>query len=427
LFELQIPAPVDGDDLQTVSALADHLAVKLENLELSSSLGRAGRELASVKSFLENLVESLPVGIVGLVGPELRVRLWNPAEARRTGISKERALGKRYLQDIAPSHIGPAVADAIRRGTREVLSFPNVSWSPSAKDTSVDVTVAPLQSDGRKEPAGYVLIIVDTTARSALEREVEEFRRLAALGQFATALAHDIRTPLSSIRMNVQILRDKVDLPADDMEYFDLTLEAISRLAREVEELLDFTKPAVLRIDDVELGTLFDDVVDATRAHAAEGRVRVVVDVPESLRAPIDEMRVRQMLVNLVDNAIRASRSDTMVYLSAREEGHDYVVVTVEDSGSGIEPEHLERIWEPFFTTKPDGTGLGLAIVRKIVMAHAGSIRVESNGQGTRFDVRFPATRAMEVVVPIEECRRTAPVRGTGGAESVLKVGVSPE
>jgi signal transduction histidine kinase len=405
-FELEVLGRTDADDLLTASAMADHLAVKLENVTLSSSLGRAGRELESIRTFVEDLVESLPVGIVGIAGPDLEVRLWNPFEARRTGIDGSEVLGKRYLEDVAELHVEPAIAEAIRQRPEEVLSFPNVGWG-QRKDAAVDVTVAPLRERGSE--GGYVLIMVDATERNALHREVEEFRRLAALGAFAAAIAHDIRTPLSSIRMSVQILRSKVVLPVEDMEYFDLTLEAISRLGKDVEELLDFTKPAFLRVDMVALHEIVEDARDAVDK-GVPSDVSIEVDVPTHLQVPVDEAQVRSMLVNLLQNAVQASEPGARVWLEATCDG-DEVSIVVRDEGRGIDPADLDRIWDPFFTTRTDGTGLGLALVRKTVTAHGGRLSVQSEpGRGTTFSVSLPARRATEVLVPIDECRRVGMV-----------------
>ena len=401
-FELEVSGRIDTDDLLTASAMADHLAVKLENVSLSSSLGQAGRELASIRTFLEDLIESLPVGIVGISGPELEVRLWNPFEAKRTGIAASEVVGKRYLTEVASRHIEPTITEAIRERPKEVLSFPNVAWD-HRRTNAVDVTVAPLRKRGGAEP-GYVLIMVDSTERNTLQREVEEFRRLAALGEFASAIAHDIRTPLSAIRMSVQILRTKVDLPAEDMEYFDLTLEAISRLGHDVDELLDFTKPPILKIDTIPLHEIVEDARDAVQGGVSSD-VCIEHHVPIELEVPVDEAHLRKVLVNLIQNAVEATEHRGPVSVQAKSDG-EQVQIVVRDEGRGIEQANLERIWDPFFTTRTDGTGLGLAIVRKIVTAHGGSIRVDSEvGQGTSFEIVLPARRETEVVVPIEEYR----------------------
>jgi signal transduction histidine kinase len=404
-FEIKANAAIGHYELDTIRALADHLAVKFENHALYSSLGRAGRELASIKSFLEDLIESLPSGIVGLVGPELRVRLWNPSEERRTGISKNDAIGKKYLEELQAQPIDDAIAKALKESPRDVVLLSDVGWGQGENRRSLDVTIAPLRSK-QSSDGGYVLIFNDVMQKKTLQLELEENRRLAALGRFAAAIAHDIRTPLSSIRMSVQILRSRVDLPPDDMEYFDLTLEAIGRLGREVEELLDFTKPIVLRAEDVRVSDILEDVRDTVAARAIEREVEVRLNVDSSLSVPVDEMRVRQALVNLVDNALQATMPGGVVRLEAERQG-EQVVIRVKDSGIGIDEKNLERIWDPFFTTRPDGTGLGLAIVKKTITAHGGAIYVRSEpGVETCFELALPATRATEVFVVLDDCGR---------------------
>ncbi len=405
VFELRRAGRVRGDQVATAAALADHLATKLENLGLSSSLGRAGSELADVKRFLEDLVESLPVGVVALVGPERRVRTWNPAEERRTGIRKEQAIGKRY-QDVAPK-LPPAVEEAIRGALPEVVTFPNVGWKGEARGESVDVTVAPLRARGVDGEEGRVLILADATLRTSLQREVEEYRRLAALGQLATAIAHEVRTPLSSMRMGVQILRSKVDLPEEDAEYFDLILESMTKLARQVDDLLEFARPALLKIDRVDVGEIVQDACSDLAGKARERQVSIVPHVQRGLVAPVDEAKLRQALAKLLCNAIEASVAGDSVYISAAMDGDEDLVLRVRDQGLGIDQPDIDRIWEPFFTTRPDGTGLGLTIVRKNVTALGGTIDVKSAlGVGTTFEIRLPACRATELLVPIEECRR---------------------
>jgi signal transduction histidine kinase len=413
-FELRLRDRVDADDLLRVAALADHFAVKLENLELSSSLGEAGRELAHVRGFLEDLIESLPVGIVGIAGPELRVRLWNPAEAKRTGVDASQVMGKRYLEEVAPTHIAPRIQDALRQGVTDVLSFRTAQWMSARQKESVDITLAPLRRRAGVA-GGYVLILEDTAERDALQQEGQESRQLAALGQFAAAIAHDIRTPLSSIKMSVQILRSKADLPAQDMEYFDLTLEAISRLARKVDDLLDFTKPSLLCIQDTSVREMLEDVRAATMAGAGQARVSLEVDASHELCMPVDEVQLRKALVNLVDNALLASQPGATVKLEACRQG-DKVCVSVKDTGCGIVQSDLERIWDPFFSTRPDGVGLGLAIVRKAVTAHGGSARVATAlGCGTTVQLLLPATRSTEVVVPIDDYQSRAKERFASG------------
>ncbi len=235
-------------------------------------------------------------------------------------------------------------------------------------------------------------------ARLQMQRELEEAGRLAALGSFAAAVAHDIRTPLTSVQMNVQMLRQRVRLPDADMESFDIALDELKRLDDHVSEILDFAKPLRLHPSPLDLRELSDEAARrlvpllAERALTLEQR-----HAPELALVEADPQRLRQVLMNLVDNAACASPAGAAIVISTRPGPGDTVVVEVSDSGKGIAPEHLPKIFEPFFTTRADGTGLGLAIVQKVVKAHGGEIGVRSRpGEGATFTVLLPTTTRVE-------------------------------
>jgi signal transduction histidine kinase len=231
--------------------------------------------------------------------------------------------------------------------------------------------------------------------RAQAVSELHDARRLAALGQFAAAIAHDIRTPLTSISLNVQILRRKLQLSDDDREHLDIALEELSRLDRSVAEILDFAKPVKLSSEPIDVGELIE-TTKKNLSPVLTGRGVAVRVEPTGAIDPLtvhgDPARLRQVLTNLVDNAANASRPGTEVTLRASATGDRLIAIEIEDHGRGIGPDDLPRIFEPFFTTRPDGTGLGLAIVHKVVRAHGGDIKVRSTlGGGSTFTITLPA------------------------------------
>jgi signal transduction histidine kinase len=230
----------------------------------------------------------------------------------------------------------------------------------------------------------------------ALRSELDESRRLASLGAFAAAIAHDIRTPLTSVQMNVQILRGKVQLPPDDMEYFDIALDELKRLNASVQEILDYAKPVDLRATPVELSGVAGEAARRIAPLLEERHVSLETHLDSELPPVLaDAQRIRQVLINLLDNAAQASNEGCSIQVSTRIADGGRIAVDVADSGKGIRAEDLSKIFEPFFTTRPDGTGLGLAIAQKLVRAHGGEIRVESSvGRGTTFTVLLPQAPA---------------------------------
>ena len=239
----------------------------------------------------------------------------------------------------------------------------------------------------------------DLAARLALlvERhravsELDDARRLAALGQFAAAIAHDIRTPLTSISLNVQILRRKLALSEDDREHLDIALEELGRLDASVAQILEFAKPVRLAAQAIDVGELLEATARGLSPVLSERGVALHCEPTAELPAVQgDPQRLRQVLVNLVDNAANASATGAAVTVRARSAAAT-IEIDVEDSGRGIPADDLPRIFEPFFTTRPDGTGLGLAICHKVVRAHGGDIRVRSTvGAGSTFTILLPA------------------------------------
>jgi signal transduction histidine kinase len=226
--------------------------------------------------------------------------------------------------------------------------------------------------------------------------QLESSRRLATLGSFAAAIAHDIRTPLTSVQMNVQILRGKAQaekrLGHDDMEHFDIALDELRRLNGNITELLDYAKPVKLAAAPLDVGEVAEDVARRIEPMLGDRKQTLATDLAAGL-PPLhgDAERIRQVLWNLLDNAVKASADGAAIVLRTRALDEDRVAIEVADSGRGIAADHLPRIFEPFFTTRPDGTGLGLAICQKLVRAHDGEIQVSSTlGKGTTFSVVLP-------------------------------------
>ena len=258
--------------------------------------------------------------------------------------------------------------------------------------------------DGGNIDRDTYFVARDLAARVALAVERAEAvsalgdaRRLAALGQFAAAIAHDIRTPLTSISLNVQILRRKLELSADDREHLDIALEELGRLDRSVAEILDFAKPVRLVAEAIDVGELLETAARGLTPVLSGRGVALGVAIDDAAKALTvhgDASRLRQVLVNLIDNAADASERGASVMLRAGSAESGQIAIEVEDHGRGIGTADLAHIFDPFFTTRPDGTGLGLAICHKVIRAHGGDIRVRSTvGAGSTFTVLLPAAR----------------------------------
>jgi signal transduction histidine kinase len=231
-------------------------------------------------------------------------------------------------------------------------------------------------------------------AEEALKRR----DRLAAMGELASTVAHEIRNPLNSVGLTAQRLRREfLDAPpagaserAEAEELLGVMADETKRIDRIVQQFLDYARPPALRVETTDVAALVRDLGERQRAQAEARGVRLEVDTAAATSAPVDPAQLRQALDNLVRNAVDATPEGGLVRVVARAErgGH---AIEVRDTGRGIDPDDLPKIFDLYFTTKPEGTGVGLAVTQQIVTAHGGTLEVESEpGSGTTMTIRLP-------------------------------------
>jgi signal transduction histidine kinase len=261
-----------------------------------------------------------------------------------------------------------------------------------------------LVKDTRGRYAGATLFFKDLTRVEQLEERERLRDRLAALGEMAAAIAHEVKNPLAGIEVMAGILKRQLTESPDAQNILADIIKEAKMANVIVQEVLAFVRPLRLQVEDVSLGDVVRDAVTMAESHWQKGKIEIRVEVPESLR-PIqgDPHQLRQIFTNFVTNAFEAMNGAgtieiTAVAIDGEEESTTaeqtpgpMVMITITDTGPGIPPEVMDRIFSPFFTTKPQGSGLGLAIVRKIVDAHDGRIDVgQRPGGGTVFRVTLP-------------------------------------
>jgi signal transduction histidine kinase len=227
------------------------------------------------------------------------------------------------------------------------------------------------------------------------QRLLVQSERLAAIGEITASIVHEIRNPLSSIKMNLQILESKAVADPVSSEQLAIARQQAERVERLLNELLDYSKPLALSPTRVRLAEVIEDVARSTATLREAAGVRWKVQLPDlALTVTADRDKLEQALLNLVLNAIQAATPETLIAVFARDadvDGRKYAAISVNDSGPGIPAEQLPRVFEPFFTTRKHGTGLGLSNAKKIVDAHAGRIEIHSDlGGGTEVKLLLP-------------------------------------
>lgn len=218
----------------------------------------------------------------------------------------------------------------------------------------------------------------------------ERAERLAALGKIAAALAHEIRNPLGSISGSIELIREAPGLGDDERRLCEIVRHEVARLNDLVGDMMDLSKPRIPTVQRVDLARLARDVIDlAQKGGRAEHDVPLIYEGPESLELDADGAQLRQVIWNLVRNAIQASGAGAPVHVRVARREHESLV-EVTDRGPGIPPEMRARIFDAFVTTRSHGVGIGLAVVKQIVDAHEGVVEVEDAPDGgTTFRVRL--------------------------------------
>lgn len=267
-------------------------------------------------------------------------------------------------------------------------------------EKTFDVYSSPLAIDGDR---GQIVTLVDATEVAESERGLRRSESLAAVGQATAQVAHEIRNPLGSIRLGVSMLRDNINDP-EALNTIELVERGISHLNKLVVDVTQFSRQKALERSRVDLHELLERSLDLVSESINEKRTPVEKAFnSHQLIGNWDGHQLRQVFVNLFANAIDASRDESPISITTKQivlhesggqggaAGHSYARIVIADHGKGIDTVKLDRIFEPFFSTKKRGTGLGLAIVKQIIEQHDGRISVDSQaGKGTRFVIDLP-------------------------------------
>ncbi len=373
--------PLSTEDVDLVRALLDQAALAIENAQLLDQVQRQLEQVTSLQRHNQGILESSPAGIA-LLDRDGRVTSANLAFAALAGRARSELLG-RELSALLPLAELPEPGAPLRQ-----ISF----TEPSGAERHLQVSAAPMQEssgDGQR-----VVVVQDVSDRVVMEKALREQDRLASLGVLAAGVAHEVNTPLTGISSYAQMLL--ADTPSGDprRELLEKVERQTFRASRIVNSLLDFARKRDHERGPVELGKLVGETVDLLRERLAARSIRLRWEPPAGkLVVSGSEGELQQVLTNLILNAIdavAAAGGEIRLALAGEEAT---VTLQVEDNGSGILPEHLDRVFQPFFTTKTGkgGTGLGLAISQSIVEQHQGHLRVENlEAGGCRFTIELP-------------------------------------
>lgn len=362
------------------------------------------REREELERRYRDLVEVTDVLVIALDEGD-HVSLMNRKAASMVGTSSDQALGRPFFDAWIPKED--------RAALRAALAETRDGGHPRAMEVEtgfVDMDRPGLLTRRRvrwhlsrsPDPRALVYGIgIDVTERRALERRAADAEALSAMGELAMNLAHEIRNPLNAAVLQLHLLVRGLDrLDADEptraglKDRTRIVGDEIGRLNRLLTEFLELARPRGIAREPVHVPRLVDEVLDLEEESAKGRGIQIVRELPaDGCIAIGDREKLKQVTINIVVNALEAMKHGGVLTARVRSEG-DRVVLSVEDTGPGIEPEVLTSVFDPFFTTKEAGTGLGLSIVRKIVDQHGGDVWIQSaRGEGARVTVSIPIGR----------------------------------
>ena len=406
---------------------------------------RLEREIEERRSYLESVLACAPDAIVTLDGQH-RILEWNQGAEILFGYTPQEAAG-RNIDDLITG-TDANVIDEASGLTQRVLAGGSVSptemirYRKDGSPVNVIASGSPILVENKV--VGVVAVYTDITERKRMEQQLQQQERLAAVGQLAAGIAHDFNNLLATIMLYAQMSLRQPDLSPKIAHSFETILDESRQAAELVQQILDFSRHAMLKIQPLDLGSFAGKVVDILRRTIPEN-IHLVLEIgPEDYIIEADPIRIQQALMNLATNGrdampkggeLRFELSRTRLKpgdeppVAGMSPG-EWVCLAVSDTGTGITEEVRSHIFEPFFTTKEvgKGTGLGLAQVYGIIRQHEGYIGVETEiGKGTTFRIYLPASEAEEKVAEEES---TAPPQGQGETillvednENLLKVG----
>jgi PAS domain S-box-containing protein len=382
---------LSSDDVELVQTIAGYVAIALDNSQLYSSLEQKASEIARLKDFSENIVESLNVGVLA-VDLEGTVEAWNSRMEQVFGVPRDAAVGQ-PLGSLLPAELASEIAS--RDDQEQITGIYKHRLQHQGRSLILNVSITPLVGKSG-ERIGRLLLFDDVTQRERMEEQMSQTEKLTSLGLLAAGVAHEVNTPLAVISNYIQMLAK--EMPDGDPRHsiIEKIVKQTFRASEIVNNLLNFSRTGAGELADVDLNRLVEETLSLVAHPLKTSQIRVVKQLSDGL-PPVrgSANKLQQVFLNLFLNARDAMPTGGM--LEVRTAAHNgSVEIEVVDTGNGIPREHIHKIFDPFFTTKATGrgTGLGLSVSYGIIKEHAGRIDVRSTpGRGTSFHVEFPAVR----------------------------------
>jgi PAS domain S-box-containing protein len=381
-------------DLQPVVERGDELSV------VSTKIVGIGKQLRDVREIFSTLRENLDQMMSGLedglllFGTDGRAVLVSPSVEKFLGGKASELRGRRASEIFPANH---PMRSALRLEGEEIepVEGTEVTLHNSSGTRRIGLSAQVIRERGMR--MGTLVTMRDVESLERIGNQLQISERLAALGRVTAGVAHEVKNPLNSMRLWLEVLKANMPTELEPQQAVKMLDSEIDRLDRAVKTFLNFTRPVELKLEETDLRVLLDEVLDAARPSITKAGVELRVDLPSEFPPVlIDRQLIHQGVLNLVLNASQFTAAGGRITLSLRRSG-DSAVIAVADSGKGISVEDQKKIFQLFFTTRPGGTGIGLANTFRFVQLHNGRIEFDSEaGRGTTFRMELPLAHSVE-------------------------------
>lgn len=375
----------------TIKAQFREVNRKLE--ETNERLGSKVQELHVLTSYLDNILSHMAQGLI-FIDLEGHITTYNKAAEALFELPRDQVLFQKFTDHFSDSLMGFSLQESLK--THEVprtafftLNFPD----GRKKELEVEMTFVPKKEeelDLLDYTQGLIILIRDITELRSLQTLANRKDRMQALGEMAAQVAHEIRNPLGGIKGFAALLQRDLKQQPEQLRLTEYIVEGATTLERLVTQVLHYSRPLPIELKTVNLSALLSELKESLEGEKAIGpKISFTLKTPKELVALVDPGLLKSALRNLVVNALQAMPEGGRLTLSLQDvEGK--AVITIKDTGIGIPPEHMKKLFSPFFSTKADGNGLGLAEAHKVVQAHGGEISVDSTvGKGSCFTIKL--------------------------------------
>lgn len=415
-----------------IEELADQFNIMAESLKqrnieinqhknfLQQKVIERTRDLENEKNKLNTIINNVPIGFI-LYDDKDKVVSTSTAIEKIFNIRNDDVIGKSYL-DITSwkGQASKKIYEKVKLNLKTQTSFASYEKADGSKKY-LEFLLVPIKSNSRQE--SILEIITDITQRKRLQDLLIHSERLAATGELAAVIAHEMRNSLTSVRMILQLLARNQDETESNQDSFNVALDSVSRMEGVVNDLLQLSRPLKLELINYNINEVLKSALEASKSHIQNKNIDFIVDLDD--RVPqilIDKNRIKEVMINLLLNAIQSIDNSGNIAISSKliiseneihelakiniaetdgskydineiiiKKGSPIVHVSIEDDGSGISFRNIKRIFDPFFTTKIKGTGLGLSLVKNVINQHGGMIKVSSEeNRGSVFTIYFP-------------------------------------